>query len=363
MAGSVAERPYGRLADGRMVHEFTLDNGRGLVLRTINLGGIVTAIEWPDRRGRRANVVLGFDNLADYVERNPNFGTLVGRYANRIAGGRFVLDGQAHALARNDGPHALHGGPGGFGRRWWAIAPLPPADDGSVAVDLALSSEDGDEGYPGRLDVAVRYRLTSDNAWRIDYAATTTRTTVLNLTHHGYYNLAGGGSALGQQLMLHASRFLAVDPTLIPTRITPVDGTPFDFLTPTRIDARIRLGHPQLLAARGYDHCWLLDSACDGDGDRNGDGARLTPAARLVDPVSGRTMDIDTTEPGLQFYSGNFLDGRLRGHRGEAYRQGDGICLETQHFPDTPNRPDFPPAVLRPGETFRSTTVHRFGIV
>ena len=351
MAASVAMRPYGRLADGRTVREYTLDNGRGLVLRTINLGGIVTAIEWPDRSGRSANVVLGFDNLADYVERNPNFGTLVGRYANRIAGGRFALDGELYTLARNDGPHALHGGPAGFGRRWWDIEPLPPADDGSVAVDLALTSEDGDEGYPGRLEVAVRYSLTCDNAWRIDYAATTTRTTVLNLTHHGYYNLAGGGSALGQQLVLHASRFLAVDPTLIPSRVTPVDGTPFDFRTPTRIDTRIRLGHAQLLAARGYDHCWLLD--------RTGSG--LTPAARLVDPLSGRTMDIETTEPAVQFYSGNFLDGRLRGHRGEAYRQGDGICLETQHCPDTPNRPDFPSVVLHPGETFRSATVHRFG--
>ena len=353
MAASVAVRPFGQLADGRDVHEYTLDNGRGLVLRTINLGGIVNAIEWPDRRGRRANVVLGFDNLADYVERNPNFGTLVGRYANRIAGGRFVLDGQAHALARNDGPHALHGGPGGFGRRWWAIAPQPPADDGSVAIDLALASEDGDEAYPGRLEVAVRYRLTPDNAWCIDYSATTTRTTVLNLTHHGYYNLAGSGSALGQQLILHASRMLAVDATLIPTRITPVGGTPFDFRMPTRIDERIRQGHAQLLAARGYDHCWLLD----------GGGTGLAPAARLVDPVSGRTMDIDTTEPGLQFYSGNFLDGRLRGHGGQAYRQGDGICLETQHFPDSPNRPEFPSTVLHPGDIFRSTTVHRFGIV
>ena len=352
MAASVAVRPYGRLPDGRTVHEYTLANGRGLVLRSINLGGIVTAIEWPDRAGRSANVVLGFDNLADYVERNPNFGTLVGRYANRIAGGRFVLQGQARQLTCNDGPNALHGGPGGYGRRWWAIEPVPASDDGSVAIDLTLSSADGDEGYPGQLEVRVRYSLTRDNAWRIDYHATTTRTTVLNLTHHGYYNLAGRASALGQQLVLHASRFLAVDATLIPTQIVPVGGTPFDFRTRTRIDERIRLGHAQLLTARGYDHCWLLD--------RGGDG--LVPAARLVDPVSGRTMDIETTEPGLQFYSGNFLDGRLRGHHGEAYRQGDGICLETQHFPDTPNRPDFPSTVLHPGEIFRSTTVHHFGL-
>ena len=361
-AASIETRPYGHLPDGREVHEYTLDNGRGLVLRAINLGGIVTALECPDRDGHRANIVLGFDNLADYVERNPNFGTLVGRYANRIARGRFVLDGEAYRLDCNDGPNALHGGPGGFGKRWWAIAPQPLAADGSVAIELALTSADGDEGYPGRLDVTVRYTLTPDQTWRIDYRATTDRTTVVNLTHHGYYNLAGAGTALDQTLTLDASLFLQVDATLIPTETAEVDGTPFDFRAPTRIGARIRQGHAQLLAARGYDHCWLIDR---GDrGDRGGRASRsgLVHAARLADPVSGRVMDIETTEPAIQFYSGNFLDGRLRGHRGEAYRQGDGVCLETQHCPDAPNRPDFPSTVLRAGETFRSTTVHRFDI-
>ena len=350
---SIATRAYGRLPDGREVHEYTLDNGHGLVLRAINLGGIVTALECPDRQGHRANVVLGFDNLADYVERNPNFGTLVGRYANRIARGRFVLDGVEHRLACNDGPNALHGGPGGWGRRWWAIEPQPVAADGSVALELTLSSADGDEGYPGRVDAGVRYTLTPDNAWRIDYRATSDRTTVVNLTHHGYYNLAGAGAALEQTLSLHASLYLQVDATLIPTGVAEVDGTPFDFRAPTRIGARIRQGHAQLLAARGYDHCWMIDRA-----GRSG----LVHAARLADAVSGRVMDIETTEPAIQFYSGNFLDGRLRGHRGEAYRQGDGVCLETQHCPDAPNRPDFPTTVLRPGQTFRSTTVHRFSV-
>ena len=351
--GRITVRPYGRMPDGQGIDEYTLDNGQGLVLRTINLGGIVTAIECPDREGRQANVVLGFDNPTDYLERNPHFGTLVGRYANRIAGARFTLDGTEYRLTANDGPNALHGGPVGFGRRWWAIDPLPAAAAGSVAVDLALRSDDGDEGYPGGLDVVVRYTLTPDNAWRVDYRATTSRATVVNLTHHGYYNLAGGGTALDHVLTLNASRYVAVDPTLIPTRIVSVDGTPFDFRTPMRIGARIRRSDPQLLAARGYDHCYVLD--------RN-QTSGLQHAARLADPASGRTMDIDTTEPAIQWYSGNFLDGRLCGSHGEAYRQGDGVCLETQHLPDAPNRPDFPSTVLRPGETFQSTTVHRFSV-
>ena len=237
-----AVRPFGTLPDGRAVFEHTLDNGRGLTLRTINLGGIVTALHCPDRDGRPANVVLGFDSLTDYVERNPNFGTLVGRFGNRIAGGRFVLDGALHQLALNDGVNALHGGPGGFGKRWWAIEPLPPAADGSVALELTLVSDDGDEHFPGRLDVTVRYTLTVLNEWRIAYCATTSRATVLNLTHHGYYNLAGGGSALDHELSLNAGRFLPVDATLIPTGIAAVDGTPFDFREPVRIAERIRSG-------------------------------------------------------------------------------------------------------------------------
>jgi len=351
MASGASMRPYGHLPDGRAVHEYTLDNGRGLVLRAINFGGVVTALECPDREGRSANVVLGFDNLADYVERNPNFGTLVGRYGNRIKDGRFVLDGETHQLALNDGSNALHGGPGGFGKRWWAIEPLAPAADGSVALELRLASDDGDEHYPGRLDVTVRYTLTPANEWRIDYRATTSRATVVNLTHHGYYNLAGGGNALDHVLTLNASRFLPVDAVLIPTGIKEVDDTPFDFRQPTRIAERIRSGDAQLMTARGYDHCFALDR-----GGREG----LAHAARLADPASGRVLDIETTEPGLQFYSGNFLDGRLRGAHGQAYRQGDGVCLETQHFPDSPNRPEFPSTVLRPGATFQSTTVHRF---
>ena len=353
-------RPFGHLTNGQAVFEHTLDNGRGLTLRAINLGGIVTALCCPDRAGRSANVVLGFDNLTDYVERNPNFGTLVGRYGNRIAGGRFTLDGEPHQLALNDagsnGANALHGGPGGFGKRLWAIDPLPAAADGSVALELTLRSDDGDEHYPGRLDVTVRYTLTPRNEWRIDYRATTSRATVVNLTHHGYYNLAGAGSALDHTLTLNASRYLPVDADLIPTGVATVDGTPFDFRTPTRVGERIRSGEAQLMLARGYDHCFVIDRPA------NQPAAGLRPAARLADERSGRVLEIETTEPGVQFYSGNFLDGRLRGAAGSAYRQGDGVCLETQHYPDSPNRPEFPSTELRPGETFTSTTVHRFSV-
>ncbi len=346
-----AVREFGQLPDGRAVHEYTLDNGHGLSLSAINFGGIVTALRCPDRDGCMANVVLGFSGLADYVERNPNFGTLVGRYGNRIAGGRFVLDGQVHQLATNDGPNALHGGPTGFGKRWWAIEPLSAQADGSVALQLSLTSDDGDEQYPGRLDVVVRYTLTPLNEWRIDYRATTTRPTVVNLTHHGYFNLAGAGSALDHDLTLNASRFTPIDAQLIPIGVADVEGTPFDFRRPTRIDERIRSGAPQLLIARGYDHNFIID---------RGSHSGLVHAARLADPVSGRVMDVTTTQPGVQLYSANFLDGRLRGSNGQAYRQGDGVCLETQHFPDSPNHPEFPSTVLRPGEAFTSATVYRF---
>ena len=350
---SIERRAYGHLPDGRAVDEYTLDNGRGLRLCAINFGGIVTALHCLGRDGRDANVVLGFSALSDYVERNPNFGTLVGRYANRIAGGRFELDGRVHQLALNDGANTLHGGPQGFGKRWWEIEALPIAADGSVAIELTLTSEAGDEHFPGRLDLNVRYTLTPQSEWRIDYRAATDATTIVNLTNHSYFNLAGSGSALDHELTLNASRYTPVDAHLIPTGVAEVAGTPFDFRAPRRVADRIREGAPQLLLGRGYDHNFILDRGGIGD-----DG--LCAAARLLDPASGRVLEIATTEPGVQFYSGNFLDARLLGSGGQAYRQGDGLCLETQHFPDSPNQPDFPSTVLRRGEIFTSTTVHRF---
>ncbi|MFC5497321.1 aldose epimerase family protein [Caenimonas terrae] len=331
------------------VREFMLDNGAGMSLTAINRGGIVTSLRVPDRHGRSANVVLGLATPGDYTRPHPHLGTIVGRYANRIARGRFALAGQDVQLTLNDGANTLHGGPQGFGTRWWEITPLPAAADGSVALELRLASEDGDQGFPGRLAVRVQYTLTPRNEWRVDYEARCDRATVVNLSHHDYFNLAGGGSILGHLLTIAASRYCTVDAGLIPLELAGVDGTPFDFRRPRPIGERICEPHPQLLRARGYDHNWVLDEA-----------AGLHFAARLEDPQTGRAMEILTTEPGLQFYSGNFLDGTLAGANGQAIRQGDGLCLETQHFPDSPNRPDFPSTVLHPGQLYASTTVHRF---
>jgi aldose 1-epimerase len=349
----VTRREFGRLADGQVVHEYTLDNGRGLTLCAINLGGIVTAIRTPDRDGRLDNVVLGLASLADYEAPNPHFGTIVGRYANRIAHGRFALGDQSIQLDVNDGIHTLHGGPGGFGKRWWHIAPMAVSTDGNVGLELSYCSEHGEQGFPGRMQVEVCYRLSAANEWRIDYRATCDRTTVANLTQHSYFNLAGSGSVLNHHLVIHGNRYCPIDRGLIPEGIADVAGTPFDFRIGHRIEERIRSDHVQLIRARGYDHNWLLDS---------GGVTDLRLAARLSDPFSGRTMDVETTEPGIQFYSGNFLDGSLVGANGRAYRQGDGLCLETQHFPDSPNHPEFPSTDLRPGQVFASTTLYRFGV-
>ncbi len=352
MPPTLALTPFGTLPDGRPVGQYTLDNGAGLRLSAINLGGIVTALEVPDRNGVGANVVLGLPTLDDYIARNPHFGTIVGRYANRIAHGRFTLDDQTFQLPLNDGPNTLHGGVAGFGARWWDMAPVDTGVPGEVALALRYTSADGEEGCPGRLSVEVRYTLDAQDCWRIDYSASTDRSTVLNLSHHDYFNLAGRGSVLDHVLTLPAARYTPVDATLIPTGIAEVAGTPFDFRTPTRIGERIRMPHPQLVRARGYDHNWVLDRPAGG----------LALAARLEHEGSGRMMEVFTTEPGVQFYSGNFLDGTLVGRSGEVVRQGDGLCLETQHFPDSPNRPEFPSTVLRPGQLFRSSTVHRFSV-
>ena len=345
-------RPYGHLPDGRLVEEVTLVHG-GLVLSLITLGGIVTTLWVPDRDGVSANVVRGFDNLDDYVHRNPHFGVIVGRYANRIARGELAIDGQMHALSRNDATNCLHGGAQGFGKRLWEIASTREHDPalGGPAVTLRYVSADGEEGFPGRVEALVTCSLGTGGTWRVDYEATTDRATVVNLSHHDYFNLAGHGSALDHVLTLPASRFHAVDALLIPEDTAAVEGTPFDFRSPTRIRARMGEAHPQLALAGGYDHHWLLDDDMPG---------ALRLAARLEDPVSGRAMTLHTTEPGVQFYSGNFLDGSLRGHGDEVYRRGDAICLEPQHSPDSPHHPEWPSTVLRPGETYRSRSVYTF---
>ncbi|MFW6690226.1 aldose epimerase family protein [Streptomyces sp. MAR4 CNX-425] len=343
--------PFGRLADGTRVDRWTLANG-GTRLRVLSYGGIVQSLELPDRHGRYANVSLGFADLDDYVAGSPYFGALIGRYGNRIAAGRFTLDGRTYQLPLNDGDHSLHGGDKGFDKRVWDVEPFVSAK--GVGLTLRYVSGDGEMGYPGALTTRVDYTLTADGDWRIDYAATTSAPTVVNLTSHVYFNLAGEGSGdvYDHELRLAASRYTPVDAGLIPTgERARVGRTPFDFRRAKPVGADLRDDHEQLLYGRGFDHNLVLDK-----------GATRAPerVAAVREPSSGRTMSIATTEPGLQFYSGNFLDGSLVGTSGRVYRQGDGFCLETQHFPDSPNQPSFPSTVLRPGATYRSTTVHSF---
>jgi aldose 1-epimerase len=322
----------------------------------ISYGGTVQSLLAPDRAGELANVVLGFGTLNDYLAYNGDtyFGCITGRYANRIAAGRFSLDGHQYRLATNNGPNALHGGVRGFDKRLWDVEPID--EEGAVGLRLTRISPDGEEGYPGNLDVAVTYRLSEDNRLAIEYEATTDRPTIVNLTNHSYFNLAGEGSGhiYDHELTLHASAFTPTDATAIPTgEIAPVEGTPMDFRQARRIGSRIREATQQLRFGLGYDHNFVLDKPEGSDG-------LATPAAELYEPTSGRRLRISTTEPGIQFYSGNFLDGSLVGTSGRAYRQGDGLALETQHFPDSPNQPAFPSTALRPGDTYRSTTVLAF---
>ncbi|GGS73598.1 aldose epimerase family protein [Streptomyces griseoviridis] len=342
---------FGTLADGTKVYRWSLENG-GTRMRVLSYGGVVQSLEIPDRRGRYENVSLGFDNLDDYVARSPHFGALIGRYGNRIAKGRFTLDGTAYQLSVNDGENSLHGGALGFDYRVWDVEPFTRGSE--VGLVLRYTSADGEMGYPGTLRAKVTYTLTRSGDWRVDYAATTDKATVVNLTSHVYWNLAGEGSGTVEdhELSIAASRFTPTDAGLIPTgELAKVAGTPFDFRRAKPIGRDIRAGHPQLVLAKGFDHNWVLDK---------GITARPEHIATLRDGSSGRTLRIATDQPGLQFYSGNFLDGTLTGTGGSVYRQGDALCLETQHFPDSPNQPSFPSTVLRPGETYRTTTIHTF---
>jgi len=349
--GPIAKREFGQMPDGTPVLEYTLRNAGEMSVAFINYGGIITSIRVPDRDGTLDNVVLGLPTMEAYVARNPHFGAITGRYANRIANARFMLDGREYTLAANNGPNALHGGKKAFDKQVWHVKQLPGGD--RVGIELAHLSPDGDEGYPGNLDVKVTYTLNDENEFRIDYRATTDKATVVNLTSHSYFNLAGDGSGtvLDHTLTINADRYTPVDATSIPTGIASVGGTPFDFRQPTRIGDRIRDGDRQLVYGRGYDHNWVLNRPNDGS---------LALAAHLEDAKTGRIMEIETTEPGMQCYTGNFLDGTLVGSAGKMYRQGDGLCLETQHFPDSPNHPDFPSTVLRSGEVYQTSTVHRF---
>jgi aldose 1-epimerase len=349
---SARRTAFGTMPDGTAVHQFTLTNANGIELKAINYGGIITALRTPDRGGTLDDIVLGFETLDGYLKDHPFFGAIIGRYGNRIGKGQFTLDGKTYKLATNNGPNHLHGGNKGFDKQLWRAEPLR----GANGVRFTRVSPDGEEGYPGTLMTEVTYTLTDANELVVDYRASTNKPTPVNLTQHSYFNLAGqaSGDILGHQLMLNADRYTPVDETLIPTgELTPVEGTPFDFRKPTVIGARIDADHPQLKAGKGYDHNWVLN--------RKGSGQQL--AARVVEPKSGRTLEITTEEPGIQFYAGNFLDGSLKGKRGVVYAHRTGFCLETQHYPDSPNQPGFPTTTLRPGRDYRTRTVFTFGVM
>jgi len=350
---SVTKSMFGKTPDGMDVDIYTLTNPQGMEVRAITYGGIITALRVPDRDGKLDDVALGFDNLEGYLKSPAFIGPLIGRYGNRIRGGRFTLDGQTYKLAINNGPNHLHGGVRGFDKAVWQAESFKRND--VVGVVFTHTSPDGDEGYPGTLSLRVIYTLTAGNALEVEYEATTDKATPVNLTQHTYFNLAGHGTrdVLDHMVTLRASRYTPVDSTLIPSGgIATVEGTPFDFRMPTSIGARIDANDVQMRYGNGYDHNFVIDRAGDG----------LVPAAHVMEPMTGRVLEVSTTEPGMQFYTGNFLDGTLKGKGGRMYQKRMGFCLETQHFPDSPNKPSFPNTILRPGETYRSKTVFAFSV-
>lgn len=344
---------FGKMPDGQAVDLYTLNNSSGMQVAITNYGGRIVSLTAPDRSGKMDDVVLGFDDLAGYLANNPYFGALIGRYGNRIGGAKFTLDRKEYHLAANDGPNSLHGGLKGFDKVVWKAHEVP---GNHPALELTYLSKNGEEGYPGNLKVKVVYTLMGNNSLQIDYSATTDKDTVLNLTNHSYFDLSGQGSGdiLKTQMMINASQFTPVDANLIPTgEIRKVEGTPFDFRKSTAIGERINGDDEQLKLGRGYDHNFVLDHS----------GHGLTLAARAVDPDSGRVLEVLTTQPGIQFYTGNFLDGTVHGKGGKVYGHRYAFCLETQHFPDSPNKPDFPSAELKPGQTYQETTVFKFSII
>jgi aldose 1-epimerase len=350
-AGAISAAPFGNTTDGTPVQIYTLRNRNGMEARIMTYGGIVESLKVPDRNGRLGDVVLGYDNLAGYLTNSPFFGALIGRYGNRIAKGQFTLDGQTYTLPTNNPPNSLHGGDKGFFARVWKTAALV-SSNGPV-LQLSYLSKDGEEGYPGNLSVTATYTITEDNALRLDFEATSDKDTVCNLTHHSYFNLAGQGNGdiLGNLLYLNANRFTPVDATLIPIgELRPVDGTPFDFRQPTAIGARINADDQQIKFGPGYDHNWVINKPL----------GQLGLMARVSEPISGRVLEVFSTEPGLQFYSGNFLNGSITGKDGMVYRYRSAFCMEPQHYPDSPNHPEFPSTELKPGETYHNTIIYKF---
>lgn len=343
---SLTSRPFGKTPEGENADLYTLTNTQGASVAISTYGGAVVSLKMPDRNGVMADIVLGFDKLDDYIKPGPYFGAIIGRYANRIAHGKFMLEGMEYMLAKNDGENSLHGGIRGFDKQLWIAREAP-----SRALELDYVSRDGEEGYPGNLAVTVVYTLTDNNELQIDYSATTDKATVLNLTNHSYFNLSGEGQGdiLSHKVTIYADRFTPVDEMLIPTgQLASVAGTPFDFRQPHPIGERINDADEQLKLAKGYDHNFVLNTG----------GASLDLVANVTDPKSGRVMDVLTTEPGIQFYTANLL--KVTGKGGKQYGPHAAFCMETQHFPDSPNKPGFPSVVLKPGVQFQSTTIYRF---
>jgi len=348
-AGQISRRAFGQTKDGVAVDLYTLRNNKGAEVGICNYGGLVISLKVPDRFGGFGDVVLGYDNLADYIKDSPYFGAMIGRYGNRIAKGKFTLDGQEYTLAVNNGPNALHGGLKGFDKVVWA--PRILARPEGPSLELRYTSKDGEEGYPGNLSVTAVYTLLDDNALQLEYTAITDKDTVVNLTQHSYFNLAGKGDILKHEVMIPADKFTPVDSTLIPTgELRPVDGTPFDFRTPTAIGARIGQDDEQLKFGNGYDHNWVINKPM----------GQLGLMARVYEPTTGRVLEVWSTEPGLQFYTGNFLDGKLTGKGGWVYQFRNAFCMEAQHYPDSPNQPNFPSVVLKPGQVYRNTIIFKF---
>jgi aldose 1-epimerase len=351
-SSSISKKPFGTTSSGEAVEMYTLRNNNGAEAHILTYGGILTSLKMPDKHGHYGDVVLGYDYLDGYLTNSPYFGALIGRYGNRIAKGKFTLDGVTYTLATNNYPNALHGGNKGFDKVIWTVEKADVGPDGP-RLQLHYFSKDGEEGYPGNLNVTAVYTLTQDNGLRLDYTATTDKDTIINLTHHSYFNLAGRGDVLSHEVYINADKFTPVDSTSIPTgEIRPVDGTPFDFRTPTAIGARINDNNEQLKFTGGYDHNFVI----------NKPAGRMDTVARVYDPSSGRVLEVFSTEPGVQFYTGNFLDGTITGKGGWVYEKHDAFCLEPQHYPDSPNHPNFPSVVLHPGQTYRNTILYLFSV-